>query len=83
LEGGANQSQRAGGVWIAQEALIFPPASVSLPMAAFAAPVRLNHLRHAVVRFGVDPPTSNKMAGELFFAGGQERVYFLGTGSVA
>src|SRR5262245_24348235 len=84
LQARANESQRAGCVGIADQTLIFPPASVPLPRAAFARPVGLDHLSHSLMALGLEAPTADKMSGEFFLAGNfRLHRFFLGGRSVA
>jgi len=65
LESRADERQCTGGVGIADQTLIFLPAGVPLPVFAFAAPVRSNHLGHGLVTFGLHAPTGDKMPSEI------------------
>ena len=84
LERGAQERKGAGPVGLSQQAFIFPPTRVPLPMAAFTAPVRLDRLRHRRRAFLMLLPAGDKVAGEIF-AGSLSGVFwnFLGSGVVA
>ena len=84
LERGAQERQRAGPVGLSQQAFIFPPTRVPLPMAAFTAPVRLDHLRHRRRAFLMLVPTGDKLASEILI-GSLSGVFgnFLGSGVIA
>ena len=65
MQARADERQCTGRVCIPDETLIFLPASVPLPVSAFAAPVRSNHLGHGLVSFGLHAPTGDKMPSEI------------------
>ena len=68
LEARADERQCTGRVCIPDQTFIFLPASVPLPVSAFTTPVRLNHLGHGLVTFGLHTPTGDKMPSEIFVA---------------
>ena len=67
LESRSEQSQGAGSVWISQQAFVLAPADVPLPMAAFAAPMGLDLLRHNLRGFIFLVPAGDEVSGEFLF----------------
>jgi hypothetical protein len=84
LKSRAKERQSAGRVGVADQALIFAPASVPLPVPAFATPMRLDHLGHVLVAFGFKAPTGHEMPIEFFVVRGLDfGRRLLGGGAVA
>lgn len=80
LKSGPEEGERAGGIGISQEAGIFPPQGVSLPMAAFAAPMVLDFSRHHGGRNVRGIPAGDEEAGQVFRRFGASLAVWPGVG---
>lgn len=84
LQSCAKECEGAGCVGIPDQTFIFAPASITLPVSAFATPVSLDHLGHGLRAFGCEAPTADKMPGKFFLARNWRLPsFFLGGGPVA
>jgi hypothetical protein len=74
LKAGADESEGAGGVGVAEEAGIFAPLGIAHPVAAFATPVGTDDGRQAgPIGLGV-VQTADKVAGDVRALLGGQRV---------